>query len=90
MVKYAFITFSLFSATICFSQNIDNNVKEISKSPLKSESEEKVKPSLKEEYTGTKPNPINPDSLQVIMYNPSNETTDKKSSSSDKNSSKPH
>lgn len=90
MVKSAFIVFSFFSATMCYSQTTDHSVKELSKNNLTAAPQEKVKPSLEEEYTGTKPNSIHPDTMKVFMYNPANETTDKKSSSTDKNSSKPH
>ncbi|HRD38144.1 MAG TPA: hypothetical protein PLC65_05895 [Bacteroidia bacterium] len=90
MNKCTLIALSLFSSIICFSQNTDNSVKELTKNPVKVGSEEKVKPSLTEEYTGSKPNPIHPDSLQVILYNPSDINTEKKASSTDKNASKPH
>ncbi|MBL7895917.1 MAG: hypothetical protein JNK50_11545 [Bacteroidia bacterium] len=90
MTKSAFIAFSLFSATICYSQTTDHSVKELSKKNATTGSQEKVKPSLVEEYTGTKPNPIHPDTMKVYLYNPSNETTDKKASSDDKKNSKPH
>ncbi len=90
MNKSTLIALSLFSSIICFSQNTDNSVKELAKNPVKVGSEEKVKPSLTEEYTGSKPNTIHPDSLQVILYNPSDINPEKKATASDKNTSKPH
>lgn len=90
MTKTSLIAFSLFSSLISFSQNTDNRANDKTKNTVMAGSEEKVKPSLTEEYTGTRSNPISPDSLQVFMYNPSDINKEKKTSSTDKNSSKPH
>src|ERR1044071_3904732 len=97
MLKSVCTVLILFSASICFSQNSVNQVKETT-SASKSGAEENVNTSLeknmkvpaKEEYVGTRPKSPNPDSLQVMPYSPSGEKPDKKPLSADKNTSKPH
>ena len=90
MVKPALISFVLLSSSFCFAQSTKSDEKINVTKNVTNGSVEKVKPSLDKELVGNTPLPINTDSLQVILYNPANETTDKKSYSSDKNSSIPH
>ena len=90
MIKSTLITFILFCSTICFSQN-SNKENKNSSTTIISGSEEKVKPSFKNEAIGTTPminlgTPI----VETFSPPPPVNNSDQKKSINSKNATKPH
>jgi hypothetical protein len=93
LVKATSIALILFSTTICFSQNSTTPVTNVtSTASSKIGPGQDVKAPLHEESIGTTPKSPSSDPLQNMPYSlsPSNKNQDKKTSSADKNTSKPH
>lgn len=91
MLRDFSIAVILFSSTISFGQNSEIQVKNVQSAVADSKDgigkDSKIIP--REEYVGTKPNKVHPDSLQIMIHDPLEEKKGRKTPSIDKNNSKP-
>lgn len=91
MLRGIVIAVILFSSTTCFGQNSQTQVKDVPSNVSTSKEGIGTHPKItpQEEYIGTKPNVTHPDSMKIMMYDPSSEKKERKKSSADKNTNKP-
>lgn len=92
MLRGISISVILFSSAICFGQNSQTQVKDVPSTVSTSKDGMGTHPKItpQEEYVGTKPNAIHPDSLKIMMYDPSSEKKNRITPSTDKNTNKPN